>query len=266
MSVPKPPRGVDCHAHVFSRDAPGIPGARYRPGYAATLTEWRSHWREAGVTHGVLVQPSFFGTDNRELAAILARDPLHLRGVAVISPGTTVREIERLHEAGVRAIRWNLYGVADYGAYRAPEWSGALARVAARGWHLEVFVGPGRLPEIVPALADSALPVVFDHFGNPGRGDAVEATFAAVRSLAATRPVFCKLSAPYRVEGDAAALAQRWLDIVGPRALLWGSDWPWTGHEGRAGYAALRRELDRCVGERAAEVVWDNAAALYGFS
>src|SRR5215216_5526834 len=122
MPVPRPARGVDCHAHVFSRDAPAIPGARYRPGYAATLTEWQSHWRGAGITHGVLVQPSFFGTDNREMQACLERDPARLRGVAVISPGATASEISRLHEAGVRAIRWNLYGVTDYAPYRATEW------------------------------------------------------------------------------------------------------------------------------------------------
>ena len=265
--IPKPARRVDCHAHVFSRDAPAIPGARYRPAYAATLSEWQSHWKDAGITHGVLVQPSFFGTDNRELAAALACDPARLRGVAVISPGTLPAELARLHEAGVRGARWNLYGVADYAGFAAPEWSGALARIAALGWHLEVFVAPGRLPEIVPALASSALPVVFDHFGNPGRGAAAEASFAALAALARTRPVFCKLSAPYRVDDDPAALAQRWLEAAGERAFVWGSDWPWTGHEGRVQYAALRDALDRWVGAaRGPAVLWDNAAALYGFT
>ena len=267
MPLPNPPRGVDCHAHLFSRDAPAIPGARYRPGYAATLTEWQSHWPEAGITHGVLVQPSFFGTDNREMAAALARHPERLRGVAVISPGTTAQEIARLHEAGVRAARWNLYGVDDYAAFRAPEWSGALARIGARGWHLEVFVSPGRLPEVLPALAGSSLPVLFDHFGNPGRGAAADATFAAVEALARMRPVFCKLSGPYRVEEDGALLARRWLDVAGAHALVWGSDWPWTGHEGRVGYSGLRAQLDRWIGaEQVAAVLWDNAAALYGFT
>ena len=267
MPVPKPARGVDCHAHIFSRDAPAIPGARYRPGYAATLTEWQSHWREAGITHGVLVQPSFFGTDNREMQACLERDRARLRGVAVISPGTTAADIARLHDAGVRAIRWTLYGITDYAQYRAPEWSGTLARIAALGWHLEVFVAAGRVPDIVPAFASSTLPVVFDHFGNPGREAAADATFAALQALARARPVFCKLSGHYRVDGDGAALAQRWLDIAGARAFVWGSDWPWTGHEGRVQYAALRRELDRWMGaERLEAVLGDNAAALYGFN
>jgi predicted TIM-barrel fold metal-dependent hydrolase len=267
MQAPKTSRGVDCHAHVFSREAPAIPGARYRPGYAATLTEWQSHWRDAGITHGVLVQPSFFGTDNREMQSALLRDQARLRGVAVISPGTRADEIARLHDSGVRAIRWNLYGRADFGPYNAPEWSGALARIGTLGWHLEVFVSPGRVPDILPALCACMLPVVFDHFGSPGRDAAADATFAAVETLARTRPVFCKLSAPYRMDGDCAALVQRWRGIVGARAFIWGSDWPWTGHEGGAQYAALRAELDRWIApHEAAAVLWDNAAALYGFA
>ena len=267
MQGPRNARAIDCHAHAFSREAPAIPGARYRPAYAATLTEWQSHWREAGITHGVLVQPSFFGTDNREMEALLARDRERLRGVAVISPGTTVAEVTRLHEAGVRALRWNLYGLQDYAPYAAPEWSGTLARVAALGWHLEVFVGPGRLPDLVPALERASLPVVLDHFGNPGRDAAADATFAAVRSLVGARPVFCKLSGPYRIDGDGAALAARWLEAAGAHAFVWGSDWPWTGHEGRMRYADLRAELDRWLAPaQVRAALWDNAAALYGFA
>jgi predicted TIM-barrel fold metal-dependent hydrolase len=266
MPGPSSARGVDCHAHVFSSDAPAIPGARYRPAYRASLEQWRAHWAGAGITHGVLVQPSFLGTDNREMLAALAADPGHLRGVAVLDPAASNEDIARLHEAGVRAIRLNLFGVADYAAYASAPWAQLLDRIGARGWHVEVFVACGRLPEIVPALQGRELAVVFDHFGNPGTGARLEATFAAAAKLARAQPVHCKLSGPYRLEGDAAGLAQRWIGIVGMENLVWGSDWPWTGHEGRVEYPPLRAELDRWIGEEGARaVLWDNAAALYGF-
>jgi predicted TIM-barrel fold metal-dependent hydrolase len=265
----KPSRGVDCHAHVFSATAPGVVGARYRPAYAATLGAWRLHWPAAGITHGVLVQPSFFGTDNAELLAALAADPRHLRGVAVVNPAVDDADLRRLHAAGVRALRLNLRGGVDASAYASAAWGALFVRAYALGWHLEVFVDPGGLPAIAHVLADSPIGVLFDHFGSPG-GDshAVDATFRAVAGLAATRPVWCKLSAPYRLNGgDPHAFAARWLEIVGPDRLVWGSDWPWTAHENAGDYGRLRGALDRWVGvDKVAAVLWDNAMRLYDFA
>jgi predicted TIM-barrel fold metal-dependent hydrolase len=70
MPIAKP--AADCHAHVFSQRGPFIRDPRYRPDYEATLDAWRSPWAAAGVTHGVLVQPSFFGTDNGAMLAAIA--------------------------------------------------------------------------------------------------------------------------------------------------------------------------------------------------
>ncbi|HST01643.1 MAG TPA: amidohydrolase family protein, partial [Usitatibacter sp.] len=70
-------RAVDAHAHVFSADAPAVAGARYRPTYGANVKDWRGLWERAGITHGVVVQPSFFGTDNREMLDTIAADPQH---------------------------------------------------------------------------------------------------------------------------------------------------------------------------------------------
>ena len=71
-------RAIDAHAHVFSADAPAVAGARYRPAYGANVNEWRGLWERAGITHGVVVQPSFFGTDNREMLDTIASDPKHV--------------------------------------------------------------------------------------------------------------------------------------------------------------------------------------------
>ena len=72
MSNVKATQGVDTHAHVFSAQAPAVPGARYRPDNAANLADWRARWPAAGITHGVVVQPSFFGGDNREMLDTIA--------------------------------------------------------------------------------------------------------------------------------------------------------------------------------------------------
>jgi predicted TIM-barrel fold metal-dependent hydrolase len=259
-------RVVDCHAHVFTSTARSVRGARYRPAYAASLASWQGHWRRSGATHGVLVQPSFFGTDNSEMLAAIAQDRARLRGVAVLDPEVTDAELERLDAAGVTAIRFNLRGGGE-DRISLPPWMQLVRRIADRGWHLEVFTDAGRVPAVAAALVTTPVRVVFDHFGHPDPA-AMKETFAALRILARSREVWAKLSAPYRLEGlDPAMLAKRWIDLVGPSRLVWGSDWPWTGHEqGRDYRGSLQQLRDWLGNETARAVLWDNPARLYRFA
>ena len=61
-----------------------------------------------GMSRGVLVQPSVYGTDNRAMLEALALDPKRLRGVAVVPFDVSITEIERLHALGVRGVRCNI--------------------------------------------------------------------------------------------------------------------------------------------------------------
>jgi predicted TIM-barrel fold metal-dependent hydrolase len=265
MADSKSPQAVDTHAHVFSANAPAVAGARYRPAYAASLEAWRSHWARAGITHGVLVQPSFFGTGNGEMLAALASDPLRLRGVAVVDPSCDAEQVARLDAGGVRGIRLNLKGAGDYTRFASPPWRALYGRAKDAGWHVEVHVDTGRLPEIEPAFDAIPVPLVFDHFGSPGAE--ANPTFAAVERLSVSREVWCKFSAPYRLEAsEPRALAARWLDAVGSQHLVWGSDWPGTAFETTHGYQALRAALDGWIDRsHVPAVLWDNAARLYRF-
>jgi predicted TIM-barrel fold metal-dependent hydrolase len=260
--------GIDCHAHVFSVTAPVVTGARYRPAYEATLEAWRDHWAASGITHGVLVQPSFFGTDNTEMLAAIAKAPALLRGVAVVDETADTPALRLLHDGGARAIRLNLHGDVDFAALGSRPWLELFDRVQALGWHVEAFVDTEHVPELARAMASSTIPLVLDHFGVPGRdANFAEETFAAAKELSASRPVWCKLSAPYRLEGaNADALATRWIETLGEERLVWGSDWPWTRHEQGGDYGELRGLLDMWVGVKLARrILWDNAARLYGF-
>ena len=268
MTPVKPSQAVDTHAHVFSAYAPAVPGARYRPAYGADLSAWRALWPAAGISHGVVVQPSFFGLDNREMLETLSSDPKRLRGVAVLDPIADAATLDRFHARGVRAIRLNVRGTKGYDGFVTPAWRAFLDRVHQRGWHVEVFVDPGRLPDIAAVFAATALNVVFDHFGNPGLDPlAIDASFRAVERLAESRQVWVKLSAAYRIgSAEPRELAAKWIDIVGPQRVLWASDWPWTGHESGRDYGALRAQLDDWIDPGlAAAVLWDNPARLYQF-
>lgn len=72
-----------------------------------------------------------------------------------------------------------------------------------------------------------------DHFGNPNpaQGENSPGFQAALRALQSGRG-WVKVSGSYRSPGcDHQALATRLLAEAGPERLLFGSDWPFVGHE-----------------------------------
>ena len=228
---------VDTHFHVFNAGV-ASDGARYVPQYSALLSDWTSQAQSVGVTRGVWVQPSFLGTDNRLLVDALKSHPDMLRGIAVVGPDTSHEELKTMHEAGVRGIRLNLAGIS----HEIPEWTQASTLWEAMhsiGWHLEVHTDQGRLPHVLSQLP-SDLPLVVDHMAKPLLACANDPTLLALRTRAEVSPVFVKLSGAYRLgKVDSGRLAALLLNELGPRALLWGSDWPCTNHEQFADFAKL---------------------------
>ncbi|MFO1302164.1 MAG: amidohydrolase family protein [Burkholderiales bacterium] len=265
---------VDAHAHVFTPEGPYAANARYRPDYHAPLATLQAAWRGSGdaraVTHGVLIQPSFYGTDNTKLLAALDADPRRLRGVVVVDVTVSRVELDALHARGVRGIRHNLVG-ADHRVAGSDRWQRVYRDVAGLGWHVEVHTEPGVLPRVLDALADCAAPVVVDHFGRPDPALGLRcATFDALAAFAARRQVFVKLSGAYRnAPADCAPYAARLLATLGPGRLMWASDWPWTGFEDRGfRYGDFVAELARWVPDPAMRrtVAWDTPARVFGFA
>lgn len=261
---------IDTHAHVFTRSLRAAPDARYRPDYDATVSQCLDQLDAHGVAAGVLVQPSFLGTDNGHLLQALALAPQRLRGVAVIDEGLDDRQLAALHAAGVRGIRFNPFRRAARPNLASARWRATLARIAALGWQVVVHEGGEALIALLAQRHEFPAPLVeTDHLGrpgsDPGRDAAVE--YALLRRAAAA-PLFIKLSAPYR--GDAAALARaaaRDLRALGPQQLLWGSDGPWPNFEGRYNYAAMLDWLTEVIADAGQRhTVRAAAARLYGFA
>lgn len=260
----KPP-ACDCHFHVFNAGE-GIVLARYAPDYASSLSAWEAPARKAGVTRGVVVQPSFLGVDNRMLVATLRLNPEHLRGVAVVDESATEAELHHLHASGVRGVRLNLMGVTDdLQAIRnlpAAWWSALIAAEL----HLELHTDIGRVTTLLPWLPLNAT-VVLDHFAKAQTASLADETVQAVRRRReAGGTTHVTLSGAYRL-GVSDALQQTkfstelaavWLDVLGRDFLLWGSDWPCTNHESAARYARLRDLLDHWLPD-----VNDRHAALH---
>ena len=161
-----PLAGIDLHAHVFERTLPMMPGRRYAPNYDATLPDYLSMLSRSGLSHGVLVQPSFLGVDNTYLVAALCRLPDRLRGIAVVKPDVDDATLDELNGAGCVGARLNLIGRPN-AAFSDPEWQRHLHRPTRLHWQVEVQAEAARLPLLLPPLLDAGLTVVVDHFGRP---------------------------------------------------------------------------------------------------
>ncbi|PRX33065.1 putative TIM-barrel fold metal-dependent hydrolase [Paraburkholderia sp. BL18I3N2] len=229
---------VDTHAHVFERGLPLAQKRRYVPDYDATLDAYLAQLDTHGVSHGVLVQPSFLGTDCSYMLAALRRAPQRLRGVAVIERDCRIDTLMEMANAGIEGIRLNLIGHADQPLDR---WVSAqtLAHVRDLKWHVEVHAEAARLQGIVEPLLDAGMNVVVDHFGRPDPDIGVkDVGFRRLLQLAATQRVWVKISAAYRnrrqlrPDDDDAHEAFHFLKAAfGVHRLMWGSDWPHTQFE-----------------------------------
>ncbi len=264
---------IDCHAHVFVRGLKLANERRYTPDYDASISDYLAMLDGNGSSHGVLVQPSFLGTDNSYLLEALATAPHRLRGIAVVDPSLSAEELQALDRAGVVGLRLNLIGKPDPD-FSLPVWRTHLQRVAALGWQVEIQAEARRLPHLLPPLWNSGVKTVVDHMGLADKALGVDDP--AFRWLleqgeqqAHAGRVFVKLSGAYRNGPGVAVKATPLLvDAFGPLGLVWGSDWPHTAFEKVASPIQARRDLDVWVPDPDVRksILATSAARLFRFT
>ena len=264
--------GIDTHAHIFRQDLPMVANRRYSPDYDALIEQYLAHLDHHGLSHGVLIQPSFLGTDNSYMLQALRRYPQRLRAVAVVDATVSEQQLDALAEAGVVGIRLNLIGkrLADYAG---PEWTALFKRLAVRGWQVEIQRGFDDLALIVPAILACGVDVVVDHFGLPADGiDPRKDTHRTFLHLLSEPKLWLKLSAGYRSQTDLAKgqalLAQLREAAGGIERMLWGSDWPNTQFESRTCYADQAEFFQALLPDanERAQILSANPAKLFGFA
>ncbi len=280
-----PAGACDCHVHIVGDQGayPMLPDRPYTAG-PATVTDLRAHLSRLGLARAVIIQPSFYGTDNRLLVDSLAAMQGDGRGVAVLADDVDDATLTALHDAGVRGVRINLESVGasdpETVARAFGTWAG---RLRGQGWHIQTYASLDAIAGAAPRLQGLGLPVVLDHFSTiPARLPLDDARVRAVLDLVASGAAYVKLSASYRIDQGAtpaqvAALARAFLQ-ANPERVVWASDWP---HTNRApgklptevspyrdiDPRGLRAEIDAWLPQEdlRARVLVHNAARLYGF-
>jgi len=270
----------DAHAHVFGGHDryPLAPQRSYTP-HVLTPAHFITHLDAFGLTRGILVTPSVYGTDNSALVDALAAYPQRLRGVAVIDETVSDAELDRLSAAGVRGARFYIqppgkplqyWSAAGFDAFQA-----LAPQLKARGWHAQVWIAAADLPAYAPALLAPGIELVFDHMASlrpaPYTDDAA---LRCMMRMLADNQAWLKLSGGERLSATGAPFAD--LDSlvatfcrINPNKLLWGSDWPHVNfYDAAPDDTLLLDNVERWFGDQRLmrTVMCDNPARLYGFT
>ncbi|MFN3657808.1 MAG: amidohydrolase family protein [Pseudolabrys sp.] len=236
----------DSHVHIVGpvERYPQVANRTYLAG-VATLATLEALAAARDVRRFVIVQPSFYGTDNTMLLESLDALAGRGRGVAVIDPAAAGPALLDDYAArGVRGLRINLYSPVRSSEPLAARF-GALEAVAqARGWHIEVIAPLALVAENAALLRASSVPVVIDHYGLYGAFRPDQGEGRALIDLLRLPHVWMKLSAPYRVSDDELAVRAdpAWLQAflaAAPDRCVWGSDWPHTPAHAAQGDGAV---------------------------
>ena len=231
-----PPLACDCHVHVYgpAHRFPYAPDRPYTP-LDAPVERLEALHRLLGVERVVVVQATVHGLDNSAMLDAVARDPQRRRGVALLSPGTPAAELERLHRAGVRGVRFNF--MRHLGG--APDLSAVLTlakAIAPLGWHVQLHMDAHDLVAYRAFLDTLPVPFVIDHMGRTMVEDgADQPALAQLLDLLKDERAWVKLSGPERISAclsrgsfpyaDVVPYAQR-LIAAAPERVVWGTDWP----------------------------------------
>ncbi len=236
-----PTGAVDAHCHVFGPGAqfPYAPQRKYTPCDAGKrqLYALRDH---LGLARNVVVQATCHGADNRAMLDALVHSGGRARGVATVRRSVSDGELESLHAAGVRGVRFNfLKRLVDFTPRE--ELLEIAARIAPLGWHVVVYFEAADLPELWDFFTALPTTVVVDHMGRPDVREPVEGpSFQRFVRLMREHPnIWSKVSCPERLSlcGPPALNGERnaYRDVVPfarylvetfPDRVLWGTDWP----------------------------------------
>ena len=229
----KPPRDAcDAHCHIFGPGDvyPYAPDRSYTPP-DAPLSRFKELQRTLGLERAVLVNASCHGNDNTVILDAIAQSRGKYRGVANVDESITDADLERLHEGGIRGIRFNfvqhLGGTPDLDVFDE-----LVQRVKPLGWHVVLHFDAVDLVAFRDMLRKLPVPFIVDHMGRVPTKDGLEQMpFKILLETVRMENCWVKICGAERISSmgppftDAVPFAQALLETA-PDRVLWGTDWP----------------------------------------
>jgi predicted TIM-barrel fold metal-dependent hydrolase len=196
-----------------------------------------------------------------------------LKGIALVSPDCTEREIAELSGKGVVGCRINVFtqGLAPLLDPRAPKF---LERLREAGWFVQIQCEHDQLSEAAPILRKARVRIMVDHFGRPDiRRGLQQPGFQALLELGKTGNAVVKLSGAFRSSlepypyHDVDPFIEAAINAFTLDHCVWGSDWPFVRMDERMDYGPTLNCLGRWLPDAADRdrVLWETPSRLFGF-
>ncbi len=252
---------IDAHVHVWTDDYarfpfPGTQGQGTIEPRVFLPVDILAHANPCGVERIVLVQMSYYATDNSYMLHVIEEYPDVFTGIGIVDPTVGEPDVEmmRLQERGVRGFRVS--------PRQSPEsWldGEGFERMFRAGADHNLAICPLINPEALPALERqcerfSQTPVIIDHLCRIGADGEIRAhDVESLCALARFPRVMVKVSAFYALGGkqppydDLAPLIRQVYESFGPERLMWASDCPYqvaAPHTYENGVNLVRTRLD----------------------
>ncbi len=241
----------DSHLHIIDSRFPLVPNNGYLP-EEFTHNDYLKCVSQYKLAGGAIVSGSFQGFDQSYLLSALQALGSSYVGVTQLPYDTPDHQIIKLHSAGVRALRFNLYR----GGSESIEHMAAMAsRVyELAGWHIELYVDSKKLQELSTTL--EKLPAVcIDHLGMKKQG------LPYLLKLA-EKGIKVKATGFGRIDFKASQ-AIKSLYQANPDSLMFGTDLPSTRAPIPFQHSDVDIVLESVDNEAAKKIFKENAIAFY---
>ena len=230
---------VDAHAHAWDASVPYTATAWKRLDYtfpAETLLAWMD---ASGVGYGVIAAASLFGTYNDYTLDAMRRHK-RLRGTAIVDPTISFEALRDMRDVGMTGIRLQWFNLDPLPDLRRLDYRILMKNLRDLDMHVHVNIEGGRYPLLLPALAETGVKIVIDHFGwSDDRLDPGGHGMEAVIRHAQEGKAWVKISSGFNFLDPQIPIdhAARFLREVGTDRLFWASDAPFVNKEHIITYA-----------------------------
>ena len=231
-SLPLPEGACDSHCHIFGPgdQFPYHPNRSYTPPDAGKDTLKALH-DYLGIDRAVIVHASCHGTYMDATLDAIASSNGNYRGTAMVEKDVSDAELRRLHEGGIRAVRFNF--VKHLESVPDPDEVQRMAeRIKEMGWHLVVHLDAVDIDELSPMLLELPVPFLIDHMARVKASEGIDQpAFRTLIDLMRHDNAWVKICGGERISSqdapfhDAIPFAQS-LIAAAPSRVLWGTDFP----------------------------------------
>ena len=265
-----PENACNSHLHIIN---PAFPNDGKASAQIGTVETYQALADKLRLTRAVFVQAKPFALDNACLLDAIQRfGPDNARGIAVVNNAVSDLELVRLHNGGVRGLRFSVWN-PDNAVVSFDDCAPLSERIKHLGWNIQLHMGAAQLVKWADIIRRLDCKVVIDHMGrlDPALG-VRDPAYPFIQEMIDKGNTWVKLSGPYlntrtgEPWEDAARTAAAIAEFA-PERVVWGSDFPHVTEKVKPDEAVLTEMIGTWLPTEKARLLAlaDNPQELYGF-